>query len=160
MAGVHRRYIIDASSWISVEESPAQNQILFFVGKLIEAEKITSPPEAWGEVKKCPWVKAWLEPLRDSFVKGETAVEYFQTVGRITRAFPAMAGARRRKERADQYVVATAVYRNAISNPERYTVVCEETASQRPNRKLVTACATFGVDCWGLMKVLKRGISR
>jgi hypothetical protein len=155
MVGDHRKYVVDASSWISVEGHPAQNQILFFVGKLIDDGKIVSPPEAWGEVLKCPWVRAWLEPLRDKFVKGCSAVEFYGILGRVTAQHSVMAGARRRKERADQYVLATAAYLNSVSNPITYCVVCEESAAQRPSRKLVTACRAFGVDSDTLMDVLR-----
>ena len=67
----------------------------------------------------------------------------------------AMAGARRRKERADQYVLASAAYLNATSNPTRHIVVCEESAAKRPSRKLVTACQAFGVESENLMRVLQ-----
>jgi Domain of unknown function (DUF4411) len=156
MDGVHRQYVVDASSWISVEGHPAQNQILFFVGKLIEQGKIICPPEAWGEVKKCPWVKAWLAQYQDQFVKSATATEFFGILGQVTMQFHVMAGARRRKERADQYVLASAAYYNVLSNPTKHVVVCEESAVQRPSRKLVTACKAFGVDCDNLMGVLRQ----
>ena len=67
----------------------------------------------------------------------------------------AMAGARRRKERADQYIVATAAHLNATSNPTRYRVVCEETDTQRPSRKMVTACKSFGVESMSLLEMLR-----
>jgi hypothetical protein len=67
----------------------------------------------------------------------------------------AMAGARRRKERADQYVLASAAYLNATSNPTHHIVVCEESAAKRPSRKLVTACQAFGVESENLMRVLR-----
>jgi hypothetical protein len=156
MAGEDRRYIVDASSWISVEGHPKQNPILFFVGKLIETGKIQCPPEAWDEVEKCPWVKTWLEPLRSQFVKNVGAVEYLAMVGSVTHRFHAMAGARRRKERADQYVLATAMYLNATSNPTTHVVVCEETAVQRKNRKLVTACDAFNVEHGTLIDMLRK----
>ena len=41
MAGARRKYVVDASSWIPVEGNPAQNLILYCVGKLIEDGKIT-----------------------------------------------------------------------------------------------------------------------
>ena len=147
--------MIDASSWISVEGNPAQNRILFFLGKLIDDGKIQCPPEAWDEVDKCPWVKAWLEPHYIRFVKRISDVEYLMLVGRETHQFSTMAGARRRKERADQYIVATAAYLNATSNPTRTRVVCEETDTQRASRKIVTACRAFGVEPMNLLEMLR-----
>ena len=76
-------------------------------------------------------------------------------IGRVTHQFSTMAGARRRKERADQYVVATAAYLNATSNPTRTRVVCEETDTQRPSRKIVTACKAFGVEPMNLLEMLR-----
>lgn len=155
MVGGHDRYVIDASSWIAIEGHPAQNLILFCLGKLIENGKVQCPPEAWDEVQQCPWVEAWLKPYKTQFVRAITSVEYLGIVGSVTHTFPGMAGARRRKERADQYVVATATYLNATTNPGRHVVVCEESAAQRPNRKLVTACKHFGVECTNLIGMLR-----
>ncbi len=147
--------MVDASSWISVEGNPAQNRILFCLGKLIEQGKIQCPPEAWDEVEKCPWVKAWLEPSYGQFVRRINDVEYMLLVGRVTHQFATMSGARRRKERADQYVVATAAYLNSRSNPIRYSVVCEETDTQRASRKITTACRSFGVESKDLFGMLR-----
>jgi hypothetical protein len=82
-------------------------------------------------------------------------VEYLLLVGKITHQFSTMAGARRRKERADQYVVATAAYLKARSNPTTVRVVCEETDAQRASRKIVTACRTFDVVPMNLMQMLR-----
>lgn len=155
MAGPHDIYVIDASSWISIEDDPAQNRILFFVGKLIEQGKIRCPPEAWDEVEKCPWVRAWLEPFHGQFVRRISDVEYMLLVGRVTHQFSTMAGARRRKERADQYVVATAAYINGTSNPIQARVVCEETDTQRASRKITTACKAFNVTPMNLRDMLR-----
>jgi Domain of unknown function (DUF4411) len=76
-------------------------------------------------------------------------------VGKVTHQFSKMAGARRRKERADQYVVATAAYVKARSNPTSIRVVCEETDTQRPSRKMVTACKAFGVESMNIMQMLR-----
>lgn len=155
MAGERRKYVIDASSWIAIEGHPAQNLILYCLGKLIEAGKVQCPPEAWEEVQQCPWVHAWLKPYRPQFVKAIGGVEFLGMLGQVTYRFHAMAGARRRKERADQYIVATAAYLNATHNPVRHVVVCEESAAQRPNRKLTTACNAFGVTSRNLLQMLR-----
>jgi uncharacterized protein DUF4411 len=148
-------YIVDASSWISIEKHPAQNLILHSISRLIEAGKIQCPPESWAEVKKCPWVLAWLQPNKDRFVRSISDSEYFMTVGKVTFSHSTMAGARRRKERADQYVVAMASYLNATTNPRRYKVVCEESAARRPSRKMTTACVAMGIECIGLFRMLR-----
>jgi hypothetical protein len=114
-----------------------------------------SPPEAWEEVDKCPWVKAWLEPHHSQFVKRISDVDYMLLVGRVTHQFSTMAGARRRKERADQYIVAMAAFLNATSNPVRYYVVSEEASVQRAGRKLTTACGAFGVESKDLFGMLR-----
>lgn len=76
-------------------------------------------------------------------------------VGRVTHQFATMSGARRRKERADQYVIATAAYLNTHSNQIRYSVVCEETDAQRAGRKITTACRAFGVESQDLVGMLR-----
>lgn len=106
-------------------------------------------------MEKCPWVKTWLEPHHGQFVKRINDIPYMLLVGRVTRQFSTMAGARRRKERADQYVVATAAYLNASANPTRTRVVCEETDAQRANRKMTTACTAFGVESMNLFEMLR-----
>lgn len=78
-------------------------------------------------------------------------------VGKVTHQFSTMAGARRRKERADQYVVATAAYLKARSNPTSIRVVCEETDTQWASRKMVTACKAFDVEPMNLMQMLREG---
>lgn len=155
MPGSRNRYVFDASSWISIEGNPAQNRILFCLGKLIEEGRIISPPQSWAEVKKAHWVKAWLESHKETFIKRLGGVDFLKTVGQVTHRFPTMAGARRRKERADQYVLATAVHLNGTSNPDEHVVVCEESDAHRPSRKLVTACRAFKVKSMTLMDVLR-----
>lgn len=154
--GDNRVYVVDASSWISTEGHPAQNLMLLCLGRLIESGKVISPPEAWAEVQNCPWVHAWLKQYQKEFVCHITTVEYYQTVGRVTRQFHVMAGARRRRERADQYVVGLAAYLNSTGDPNVHVVVCEESHIKRPNRKIRTACTAFGVESTDLFSMLKK----
>jgi hypothetical protein len=100
-------------------------------------------------------VRAWLEPLKPQFVKRINDVAYMMLVGQVTHRFSTMAGARRRKERADQYVVAMGAYLSATSNPTRTRVVCEETDAQRASRKITTACEAFGVGSMNLFDMLR-----
>lgn len=150
-------YVVDASAWIFIEGHPAQNRILYCLTQLIEAGRVICPPESWDEVKKCPWVIAWLGALRGQIVESPSSVEYLLMVGRVTHAFPSMAGARQRKERADQYVVGLAAYLSEASSPKRlHEVVASESDRRRPNRKIPTACEHFGVACRTLLEVLER----
>jgi hypothetical protein len=57
--------------------------------------------------------------------------------------------------RADQYVVTTAAHLKARANPTRIRVVCEETDTQRPSRKIVTACRAFDVEATTLLDMLR-----
>lgn len=73
-------------------------------------------------------------------------------VGRVTRDFPAMQGARSRKEKADAYVVALAQHKN--SNPEDWRVVADETTAKRKNKKIPGACEKYGIRCRTLLEML------
>jgi hypothetical protein len=122
--------------------------------QLIEMGKIICPPEAWEEVKRCPWVKAWLNEHRSRIVRSITDPGYLARVGQVTYRFPAMARARSSRDRADQYVVAMASYLNDIDNPRNHIVVARETPAKRKNRKIPTACQAFGVSFKTLTEVL------
>jgi len=75
-------------------------------------------------------------------------------VGEITHQFSAMAGARGDKDKADPYVVALAAHSQRISNVE-WVVIADETLASRPNRKIPTACAAYGVTSRTLVEMLK-----
>lgn len=148
-------YVLDASSWISIEGHPAQNRILHSLIPLIEAGRIKSPPQVWDELKKCDWVLAWIGDYRSQIVENrDNDIDYLMLVGRVTREFPALAGARGSKNKADPYVVALTAYGNEMDNPNTWITVADETLESRPSKKIPTACDRFGVDCMSLMEML------
>lgn len=83
-----------------------------------------------------------------------TDTNYLLLVGKVTHRFPAMVGARGARNKVDPYVVASAIH--GSMNPHRRVVVCDETVNVRPNRKIPTACAAFGVECLSLFELLHR----
>jgi hypothetical protein len=148
-------YVVDASSWISIEGHPAQNRILHRVVELIESGRIECPPEAWDEVLKCPWVHAWLDQYRDRLIKRHRQNgDYLALVGEIAHRFPTMSGVRGRKNKADPYVIANAVHGNRVTSDARFVVVANEGVGNR--RKIPTACADYQVHCLTLMEMLRR----
>lgn len=149
-------YVLDASSWITIEGHPARERILWRLTQLIEADRIKSPPEVWDELKKCDWILAWIKDHRSQIVINRNQnVEYLLNhVGPVTHQFSAMAGARGGKDKADPYVVALAVHSKLTSNAD-WVVVADETLESRPNRKIPTACAAYGVACKTLAEVLE-----
>jgi hypothetical protein len=150
-------YVIDSSGWISIDGRPDQNRILFFLSKLIEDDRIKSPPEVWDELKKCEWVLAWLRGQRRLIVENRSQnYTYLSIVGSVTYRFPALAGARGTKNKADPYVVALAIHMNATDNERQWRVVASETLAKRPGRKIPTACQSFNVECDGLYDMLRR----
>jgi hypothetical protein len=111
-------YVIDSSALISIEGRPDQNKILYYLSILIEQEAVKCPPEVWDELLKCHWVLAWIKPSRSKIVENMSQdLEYLSLVGTITFKFHSMSGARGSKNKADPYVVAFAVMKNATSNP-------------------------------------------
>ena len=154
MAGTPDRvYIVDTSSWIAIESDPAENRILFFVSKLIEARKIICPPEVWAELKQVPRVKAWLDPLKEAHVKRIGAAEYFLTAGRVTGRFPMMAAARANKDKADQWVVAMGLYLNGPDRAKEHVVVSQE--GYRKRQTIPKACAAMSVPHTDLIGMLR-----
>lgn len=150
------RYVVDSSSWITIEGHSAQNRILSRVGELIEAGRVIVPPEVWAEleVAEC---RGWLEQYKERLVVNRSNdVDYLMLGGRIAHRFPAMASARirRSRERADPWVIALAAVTTSLGVIA--VVVADETINRRPNRKIPTACAAFGVQCLSLFDMLKR----
>ena len=43
-------YVVDSSSWISIEGNPAENKILYHLSALIDRGQIKCPPEVWDEL--------------------------------------------------------------------------------------------------------------
>jgi len=151
-------YVVDSSSWISIEGNPAENKILYHLSALIDRGQIKCPPEVWDELERCERVLAWIKPHRKAIVQSlRTRTRFLQLIGQVTGKFPGMAGARGRRDKADPYVVAHAVYLIEDGNPrDKCAVVCDETLNSRPNRKLPTACQAFGVEPLSLMEMLAR----
>jgi hypothetical protein len=150
-------YVIDTSSWIEIEGHPAQNQILSALAALIEVGRVKSVPEAEAEIKKCSNLNAWLKPHRKSVFDAPTNdPAYLLKAGEVTRKFPAMAGARGKKNKADPWIIARAIH---LAHSPPATVIAEETAAKRASRKIPTACAALGVPCDNLMAMLKKEFS-
>ena len=149
-------YVVDASSWISIDGNPDANRILSRLDELIERGAIKCPPQALNEVRNAymaGWIKARRKQISHTL---RNKVEFLTLLGQVTFQFAAMSGARGRRNRADPYLVAYAAYRNQTGNPTRCVVVCAESATKRPNRKLPTACKAFNVEPIGLVEMLKR----
>jgi len=154
MAGEDNRvYIVDTSSWIAVESDPSQNWILYFVSKLIEARKIICPPEVWAELKQVPRLKAWLEPMKDRHIRRIGAAEYYLAAGRVTERFPMMSAARANKEKADQWVIAMALYLNEPGRAKEHVVVSQE--GFRKRQTIPKACAAMSVPHTDLLGMLR-----
>lgn len=153
-------YVVDASSWISIENHPAQNRILHKVAAMIEAGRIECPPEAWAEVQRCPWVHAWIDQYEDRLIRRHRQDgNYLALVGEIAFRFPHMSGTRGKRDRADPYVVANAVHGNRTSTVagvpiQRFVVVANESIGGR--RKIPTACNDYQVECLTLIEMMQR----
>jgi hypothetical protein len=157
MAGTGERlvYIVDASSWIAIDDDPATNRILAALVPLIDDGRIRIPPLVWEELKEKSRVIGWLEQHREKIVERRIGEPTFLSlVGEISHDFPGMAGARGTKEKADPWVVAMAVHAHA--DPRTRVVVCNETADRRRNRKIPGACAHYKVMCMTLLEMLDR----
>lgn len=149
-------YVIDASSWISVDGNPDANRILACLDVLAERGALKCPPQCLNEVRS-EYIAGWIKIRRKQLSHSvRTKLEFLQLLGNVTFKFAAMAGARGAKNKADPYLVAYAAFRNATENPIRCVVVCNESVAFRPSRKIPTACRAYGVECCSLEEMLIR----
>src|SRR6266851_8939970 len=118
-------YVVDASSWISIDGHPAANKILYYLTELIERGAIKCPPEVWSEIRPNDYLMAVLKPHRKAIVHRRLRQnwEYLKIVGEVSWKFAAMSGTMGTRNKADPYVVAYAAYRNSVDNPPRCVVV-------------------------------------
>lgn len=148
-------YVMDTSSWLSIEGHPAQNRILSSLAALTEIGRIRIPPEVVAELVNVSDMVSWVKQLQEVLVERNTTdVEYLLLAGRIAHRFPAMAGATGRRNKADPWVRATAIHGSA--NPHTRVVVCDESLAKRPGRKIPTACKAYGIECLTLFEMLDR----
>ena len=146
-------YVIDTSSWIAISEHPAQNLVRDRLATLFEAERIKFPIEVFNELTQVSDFVKWLQQYKTVACENfRSDVSYLKLVGEITFRFPAMVGARSTRNKADPYVVATAVH--GAQNPHRRLVVCDETITVRPGRKMPTACAAYDISCISILTML------
>lgn len=144
-----RYYVIDSSSWISVEEHPARTLILYCIIQLIERGRICCPPEVWKELKKCDWVLAWLKDYRKKIVRSISATPYLALVGQVALAYPSMCATRGSKEKGDGYVVAMVVHGNRTTNPQCWVGVAAD-------EKIRIACTEYQAEGIELLDMLRR----
>jgi hypothetical protein len=142
-------YVLDSSSWISIEGHPAQDAILYRLLKLIEAGRIVSPPEVWDELKKCDWVLAWIGDKRKQIVRSFASPDYFALIGQVASAYPSMCATRGSKDKGDGYVVASVVHGSRTSNPQRWIGVAEDEAIR-------TACSEYQQEAIDLAEMMSR----
>jgi Domain of unknown function (DUF4411) len=149
-------YVIDASSWISIEGNPDANRILAHIDALAQRGAIKCPPQCLNEVRS-EYLAGWIKIRRKQLAHSVRAkIEFLKVLGDVTFKFAGMAGARGFKNRADPYLIAYAAYRNANENPTKCVVVCNESAALRANRKIPTACKAFDVESITLQEMLSR----
>jgi Domain of unknown function (DUF4411) len=148
-------YVLDASSWISIDGNPDANRILSCLDRLIERGAIKCPPQCLNEVRN-EYMAGWIKTRRTQISHTlRTKVEFLKLLGEVTFKLAGMSGARGKRNRADPYLVAYAAHRNRTENPTTCIVVCEESAVKRANRKLPTACKAFDVEPIALLKRIK-----
>src|SRR5882724_4755496 len=125
-------YVVDASSWISIDGNPDANRILSHLDKLIERGRIKCPPQALNEVRNAymaGWIKARRKQISHSL---RSKVEFLALLGQVTFQFAGMSGARGKRNRADPYLVAYSAYRNKTENPTK-CVVSRQRSGQTEN---------------------------
>lgn len=138
-----------------MEEHPDRNRILNALGSLLEKGQIKVPSEVVQELKVVGAVEGWVKLHRQDIEENRNGdTDYLLKVGEVAHRFPAMAGTRLSKNKADPYVVAMAACGSA--NPGKWVVVSNETLQKRANRKIPTACKAFNVECIEFLEMLQR----
>lgn len=149
-------YVIDASSWISIDGNPDANRILAHIDMLIERGAVKCPPQCLNEIRN-EYMAGWIKSRRKQVSHTlRTKIDFLKMLGEVTFKFAGMAGARGVRNKADPYLVAYAAFRNGTENPTNCVVVCDESVVHRPNRKVPTACKAFSVEAITLKEMLKR----
>ncbi len=149
-------YVIDASSWISVDGNPDANRILAHIDILVQRGAVKCPPQCLNEVRSA-YIAGWIKLRRRQISHTlRTKLEYLKVLGDVTFKFAGMSGARSARNKADPYLVSYAAFRNITENPTTCVVVCDESAIHRPNRKIPTACKAYGVESITLAEMLTR----
>lgn len=146
-------YIVDSSSWIAIEDDPAQNRILSALLPLIENGRIKLPLEVWDELCETFSLMPWMNPHKQDLIDNQRSnVDYLLLGGQVAHRFPGMAGSRGTRNKADPWIVALAKIRDG--DPQSTVVVCNETIRNRPNRKIPSACGAYNLRCMSLREML------
>jgi hypothetical protein len=149
-------YVIDASSWISIDGNPDANRILAHIDILVQRGVVKCPPQCLKEVRSA-YISGWIKIRRKQIAHNvRSKLEFLKILGEVTFKFSGMAGARGVRNKADPYLIAYAAFQNANENPTTCMVVCDESAIHRPNRKIPTACKSYKIEPITLMEMLKR----
>lgn len=99
-------YVIDASSWISIDGNPDANRILAHLDILIQRGAIRCPPQCLNEVRNA-YLKGWIKLRRKQISHSlRSKIEFLKVLGEVTFKFAGMSGARGVKSKADPYLVA------------------------------------------------------
>jgi hypothetical protein len=134
-------FLFDTSAWFSIESLPDPDKIWAAIKALIEAGRLYTCRQVISEVRPDPIYKTRIRPFEKALVSTErSSPEHLLKVGKITAAFPGMSRPRHRKTTADPFVVA-------LAQEEGYTVVTDETAKKRKNRKIPGACEKLNIKC-------------
>ena len=144
-------YLIDTSAWLNIDRRPDSEACWNVIYKLIKDKRIVICRRVLKELKGGDLFHERLLGHEDALTESDRDnpgdVEYLMAVGRVVHRFPGMSRARGEKTPADPYVVALAWLEN-------WTVVVDETKTNRPNRKIPGACDILGVKWVPLAKFI------
>ena len=134
-------YLVDASAWFDVDKRNDAEDVWRLIERLIRDGRLFAPSQVIEEIFRDGGLKQRLGPYEGKLTENDRDdIEYFRKLGEITRQFPAMCHATGTRERADGYVVA-------LAELDGYTVVADETANKRPNRKIPGVCKQLQIRC-------------
>lgn len=145
-------YLVDTSAWLNIDLRPDSDACWSLVYKLIKDRRIIAcrrvlmelKPRGLFDNKLADFEETLVDGCRDT---GTADIDYLRKVGEITRRFPGMSRPRSRKTPADPYVVALAYM-------DGYTVVVDETMTNRPTRKIPTACDALKIPWMPLSRFI------
>jgi len=141
-------YLVDTSAWLNIDSCPKREDTWALIFSLVREGRLFTCAQVIEELHDDGIYLLRLKEFEEALRSGDrTDVEYLLEVGKVTRNYPSMSGARGRKTPADPFVVA-------LAKLQKYVVVADE-STKRPNRKIPGVCKELGIKCRTLSEFIE-----
>jgi hypothetical protein len=140
-------YEIDTSSLLNIDGRADAEETWALIIDLTKKGRIVICGPVLEELRDNPMYALRFKPYEKALQAGDRRndAEYLQAVGKVTHDHPAMSRATGVRTPADPFVVA-------LAELEKYVIVCDESRTKRPNRKIPGVCKKLGIRCITLIE--------